>query len=236
MRNPQNPDPRVRWRRVVQACVAAWGLCVGLGFARITSAAGPTAGLEEFVRELEASYRGVRTVRAEFTQTYGWGGRARVESGTVYFARGGRMRWDYHKPQEKLFLSDGKKLLLYIRAEKQLTRSSVRSSDDVRVPFQLLLSRLNLRKVFSRIEFADQALKPEPGDRVLRAFPKQGCEEDYREVLIELTPAFEIRRLVVLYPDRSTMEFTFTRIERNVAFSPALFQFTPPADTEVIEQ
>jgi outer membrane lipoprotein-sorting protein len=192
--------------------------------------------LDQYVHELESSYRGVRSLRAEFTQTYVWGGRKRVESGTVYFARGGLMRWDYREPQEKLFLSSGKKLLLYVPAERQLTRSSVKSSEDVRVPFRLLLSRLDLRKVFSRIEFADEAPRVAPENRVLRAFPKPGYEQDYREVLMEVNPAFDIRRLVVFYSAGSTMEFTFDRIERNVALSPALFRFTPPVDAEVIEQ
>jgi outer membrane lipoprotein carrier protein len=192
--------------------------------------------LEEFVRRLESSYRGVRTLRAQFTQTYVWGGRTRTESGTVYFARGGLMRWDYRAPKEKLFLSDGKKLMLYVPEEKQLTRSPVKSSEDVRVPFRLLLSRLNLRKVFSKLEFADQALQHDPGSRILRAYPKQGYEQDYREVLMEVSPEFDIRRLVVFYPDHGTMQFTFDRIDRNVALNSNLFRFSPPPNTEVIEQ
>jgi outer membrane lipoprotein-sorting protein len=104
------------------------------------------------------------------------------------------------------------------------------------VPFRLLLSRLNLRKVFSKIEFADEALAAQPGNRILRAFPRRGQDEMYSEVLMEVTGAFDIRRLVVFYADRSRMEFTFARIERNAAFSPALFRFVPPPGTEVIEQ
>jgi len=213
-------------------------LCVLGSFALAgrTVAAEPAASLEHYVRALESSYRGVQTLRADFTQTYQWGGRTRVESGTVYFARGGLMRWDYREPKPKLFLTSGKHLLLYIPEEKQLTRTPVKSSEDIRVPFRLLLSRLNLRKVFAKIEFADAALEAAPGDRILRAFPKRGQDEMYSEVLMEVTGAFDIRRLVVFYADRSRMEFTFDRIERNAAFSPALFRFAPPPGTEVIEQ
>lgn len=215
--------------------------CVGLGavlmLAARHSAAFPEASeLEEYIRRLESSYRGVRTLQAQFTQTYVWGGRTRVESGTVTFAKGGLMRWDYREPKEKVFLSDGKKILLYVPEEKQLTRSPVKSSDDIRVPFRLLLSRLRLRKVFSRIEFADQALPHDQRDRVLRAYPRHGYEQDYREVLMEVTPEFDIKRLLVSYPDRSTMEFVFDRIERNIALNPGLFRFTPPPGTQVIEQ
>ncbi|HZP00385.1 MAG TPA: outer membrane lipoprotein carrier protein LolA [Terriglobia bacterium] len=216
-------------------------LCVSCGVllslsVRCSAAHAQGNALEDYIHRLESSYRGVRTLQAEFTQTYVWGGRTRIESGTVIFAKGGLMRWDYREPKEKIFLSDGKKLLLYLPEEKQLTRSPVKSSDDIRVPFRLLLSRLSLRKVFSKIEFADPALPHDQRDRVLRAFPRHGYEQDYRDVLMEVTPDFDIKRLLVSYPDRSTMEFVFDRIKRNIALNPRLFRFEPPPGTEVIEQ
>lgn len=212
-----------------------------MGLSCLASAAPPRAdqqpgSVEEFVRQLESSYRAVKTLRAEFVQTYIADGRTRVESGTVFFARGGRMRWDYHQPEEKVFVSDGKYLLLYVPAEKQLTRSRVKASDDARVPFRLLLSRLNLGRVFGRIEFAGQMLKPEPGDRILRAFPKHEDEGGYHEVLMEITPLFDIRRLVIHFSDQSSMEFTFNGMDRNVQLNSSLFSYTPPAGTEIIDQ
>ena len=93
----------------------------------------------------------------------------------------------------------------------------VKSIDDARVPFPLLVSHFDLRRIFSKIEFADQALKAEPGDRVLRGYPKRGYEEEYSQVLMEVTPQFDVRRLVVFYPDQSVMEFSFDRIETRSA-------------------
>jgi outer membrane lipoprotein-sorting protein len=200
------------------------------------SAGSAPSALDDFVRRLESSYREVKALRAEFTQTHKWGNRTRIESGTVYFARGGLMRWDYHEPSEKLFLATGKNLILYVPAENQVTRSKVKSSEDVRVPFRLLLSRLNLRRVFERIEFADGAMEVQAGSRALRAFPKNAEEVGYREVLMEITPAFDIRRLVIQYVDRSRMEFVFERIQRNATASRSLFQFSPPSGARIIDQ
>jgi outer membrane lipoprotein carrier protein len=192
--------------------------------------------LEDFVRRFESSYRAVKTIRADFTQTYVTEGRTQTESGVVYFARGGLMRWDYQQPQPKLFLSDGKTLQLYVPEEKQLTRTAVKTSDDIRVPFRLLLSRLELRRVFSRIEFAPDALPHQPTDRVLRGYPKKALQEDYRQVLMEIGPQFDIRRLLVTLSDQSTMEFDFDHIERDVPLSRSWFQFLAPPGTEVIDQ
>jgi len=201
-----------------------------------STAAGNTSSLDEFVHQFESSYHAVRTIRANFTQTYVSAGNTRIESGVVYFARGGLMRWDYEQPQSKLFLSDGKSLLLYIPEEKQLTRSSLKASDDLRVPFRLLLSRLELRRVFSRLELTPGAIEHQPADRVLRGYPKKAFREDYQQVLMVISPQFDIRRLLVTLPDRSTMEFDFDHIERDVPLGRPLFRFTPPPGTEVIDQ
>jgi len=191
---------------------------------------------DAYVQQFESSYREVRSLRADFSQTFTSGGRTRIETGRVAFARGGLMRWDYQRPSEKLFLSDGKYASLYIPDEHQLTRTPMKSSADFRVPFELLLSRLNLRRVFARVEMADAALAHDPADHVLRAFPKKEFAEDYTDVLIELGLKFDIRRLVVNYPDNSRMEFRFDHIERNPSLAPSLFQLKPPAGTEIIDQ
>lgn len=197
----------------------------------------PSVSLEDYIHAFESSYHEVNTLRADFTQTYTSGARVRVESGTVSLAKGGRMRWDYREPEAKLFVSDGKEMSLYIPAEKQLSRSGVKATEDFRTPLGVLLSRLSLRKVFSRVEFADQAPpQAEVGNRVLRGYPKKEFEEGYREVLIELSPKMDIRRLVVSYADNSTMEFTFNNIQRNVPLQPSLFHFVPPPGTEIIPQ
>lgn len=190
----------------------------------------------DFVHRLEASYRDVRTLRAAFEQDYQWGERARVESGIVYFARRGRMRWEYRQPREKLFLSDGKSLWLYVPEEKQAARSSVKASQDIRVPLGLLLARVDLYKVFGKIEFADQAFPASLGDRILRAYPKRADEQGFEEVVMEVDPAFDLRRLILVYLDHSRMVFAFSRIERNPPLGDGLFQFNSPPGTEVIEQ
>ncbi len=232
----KNPESAARARGRLGLWLFGWSVVSCWALDRSASTPRPSINADEYVRQLELSYRGVSTLRADFIQNYVWGERKRLESGIVYLARGGLMRWDYQKPIAKLFLSDGKKLLLYIPEENQVTRSPVKSSEDIRAPFRLLLSRLNLRKVFSKIEFADASPGVPPENRLLRAFPKRGYEEEYREVQMELTPEFDIRRLVISYPDHSTMEFTFDHIERNVALSPGFFRFFPPPGAEVIDQ
>jgi outer membrane lipoprotein carrier protein len=196
----------------------------------------PDASIDRYVDQFEQSYRHVENLQADFAQTsFAWG-RTRIESGTVYLARGGRMRWVYHKPETKIFVTKGKTVQLYLPAEKQLRISSLQELESAPTPLDLLLSHIQLGRFFSRIEFAPQALEAGRGDRVIRCAPKPKYEQVLRSCLIEVTPSFDVRRLVIFYPDNSTMQFAFSQIKRNQPLAPSLFSLTPPPGTEVIRQ
>lgn len=211
-------------------------LCMILGAAASACAADASVSIHTYVRRFERTYGNLRTLQADFTQSsFAWG-TSRVESGKVYLAPSGKMRWVYSKPEEKIFLSDGRRTYFYVPEEKQLTISSIREVQDARVPLDILVSHLPLSRVFSRVKFADQSLHAAPGDRVIRGYPKAKYRKDYRSCLIELTPDYNVRRLVIFYPDNSTMQFTFTHIERNKPINPSLFVFVPPPGTEIIHQ
>jgi outer membrane lipoprotein carrier protein len=232
-------NPNSFWPSVAVGA-SRWLLFIGLAtwFTAGARAQAPATAVnaDDYIAKFEASYHDVHSLKAEFNQIYLMGNRTRVESGKVCFVRGGLMRWDYQRPMEKLFISDGKQVALYVPDEHQLTRSSMKASDDYRIPFEILLSRFNLKKVFAHVELADDALDHDAGDHVLRAYPKTEFAEEYSSVLIELGPDFDMRRLVVNYPDRSRMTFRFDHIERNPALPISLFRFTPPTGTEIIDQ
>lgn len=204
--------------------------------AALSASQAPAAGLplDEFINEVQSSYRDVEAIRADFTQTYDTGGSTRVESGTVVFARGGRMRWDYREPEKKVFLSNKKEVLLYLPEEGQLNRSSVKQSEDFRVPFRLLLSRIDLRKVFSRFEDADNQFQHPLGDRVIIAYPKNADKMGYKHVVMEFGPQMDIRRLEIVYTNNTVMKFSFSHIDRNPTLTAAMFELTPPPGTQII--
>ena len=53
------------------------------------------ADAKAFARALESRYAHARTLKAAFLERYSDGtGASQSESGTVYFSRPGRMRWD----------------------------------------------------------------------------------------------------------------------------------------------
>lgn len=198
------------------------------------SAAADRLPLDQFITKVQSSYHDVKAIRADFTQTYDAGGGTRVESGAVVFARGGRMRWDYREPEKKVFLSNKNEVLLYLPEEGQLNRSSVKQSEDFRVPFRLLLSRFDLKKVFEKFEDADNQFQHPAEDRVIIAYPKHAEKLGYQHVVMEFDPLMDIRRLVIVYSDNTVMKFRFSHIDRNPSLASALFELTLPPGTRII--
>jgi outer membrane lipoprotein carrier protein len=143
------------------------------------------------------------------------------------------MRWEYRSPEEKLFVSDGRTVYLYVPEERQVTRESVDDSFDDRIPLMFLLGRSDLENEFERIE----RLASEPqvaGTEVLRMYPRR--ENDIEEVLLEVDPAsFDIRRLRLAYRDGSVSEFIFNGIRTNTGVDPSRFEFEPPPGVDVVE-
>src|SRR5258706_14987722 len=80
--------------------------------------------LDQVIRALETRYNRLETLKANFTQLYREDDRAapREEAGLVYLKKPGRMRWEYTRPEVKLFVSDGKIFYFYVPADRQVTR------------------------------------------------------------------------------------------------------------------
>ncbi len=196
----------------------------------------PGPSLRELIKGLENSYSDVRTLEAQFIQKLNvGGGRVRVEKGKLYLARGGRMRWEYREPEEKYFIADNERTYLYVPSEQLVTKSAAKRSGDVRIPFQLLLRRPKLNRIFAKVELLEGEELLDPENFLLRCIPK-GKRPGYRQVLLEVTPAFDIRRIVLHYPGGHVMEFQFSHWRRNIPIADSRFRFVPPKGARVIEE
>src|SRR3984893_2319576 len=134
------------------------------------------------VHALEKHYQSVRTLKAVFYERYSDGkGPGTAESGTVYFSRPGRMRWDYESPEQKVFLVDGTNVWFYVPADRTVSRAKMRESSDWRTPIALLVGKADLSRLCRSIDIVTSVLssggKPEThplrdGDTVLRCTPR----------------------------------------------------------------
>ncbi len=119
---------------------------------------GSVADAKSAVRALESRYEHARTLKATFFERYSDGkGAVQSESGTVYFSRPGRMRWDYESPEQKLFLVDGTNVWFYVPADRTVSRAKMKESSDWRTPIALLVGKADLSRLCRSIEIVASA-------------------------------------------------------------------------------
>jgi outer membrane lipoprotein carrier protein len=228
------------------------GALLGAFVGSATAAQKPTADVARVVLALESHYRNANTLEAVFLERYSEGGRqARVESGRVFFARPGHMRWEYQSPEAKLFVSDGKLLWFYVPQDHTATRQSVKLTEDWRTPLALLTGQVKLSRLCGRIDLDDGPPHSE-GHVVLRCWPRgeaspnpsAGAQNDstpldagagFTEVFLEVNPENgELSDVRVEQPGGVELEFRFGAWQMNPPLPGSLFRFTPPIGVAIV--
>jgi outer membrane lipoprotein carrier protein len=197
------------------------------------SAAAPD--LHSLASAVDAHYNHLQTLQAEFTEIYRGGAVERTESGTLWLKKPGKMRWEYRSPKEKLFVGDGKYGWFYVPGEKQVRRTPMRQLDDLRSPLAFLLGKTKLEKELRGLSYAPDVTPLQPNDFVLRGVP-QAMADRVNQVLIEVTPGYEIARLVIEEADGSTTDYRFSEQKENVKLEDGRFRFEVPPGAEVIDE
>jgi outer membrane lipoprotein carrier protein len=209
----------------------------------LVSMAQPIGAVAEDVRSVAHSvdehYNHLHSLQAEFTEEYRGSGMERTEAGTLWLEKGGikkpgKMRWEYRSPREKLFVSDGKDAWFYVPGDRQVRKTDARKLEDVRSPLSFLLGKSKLERELQGLSLAPDAEVKSVGNVVLRGVPV-ALADRVGEILIEVTPARQISRIVIHDVDGSDTEYRFTGQTENVEIPAGRFEFRPPAGVETVE-
>ena len=203
------------------------------------------------VQRVEAKYRSARTLQATFLERYTENGRVvRVEAGTAYFRRPGKMRWEYQSPEKNLFLVDGKSAWFYVPADHTVTRVPAKESADWRTPLALLAGEMKMSRVCERILPSTDEL-PETQDNVVLScelrdstaanekqgsgqLPSQG-DASARAVFFEVVKnSGTLVRISVRDPGGVGVEFHFADWQFDPPVGDALFRFVPPPGVAIV--
>jgi outer membrane lipoprotein carrier protein len=203
-------------------------------------AAGAQQSADAVARAVQQHYDGVRDFTADFTQAYEGGTlrRKTSERGTVLVKKPGKMRWTYKTPEEKLFISDGRKIYFYVPADKQVTVTSMPSEDKASTPILFLVGKGNLTADFT-VSFAENApgAPGQAADSVaLRLVPKVRTPDYDSLVLIVDRRTLALRMLIARDAQSGTSTFTFSNLKENVGLSDGQFTFSIPRGADVITQ
>ena len=202
-------------------------------WASLAFAASPT-NVDVIAQKVDERYNRLRTLHAEFTETYRGAGIDRTESGTLWLKKPGKMRWEYRSPTEKLFISDGHDAWFYVPGDRQVRKTDVKKLDDLRSPLAFLLGKTKLEKELQGLSVAADVPPKDPANVVLRGVPKAMADR-VNQVLLEITPDSHIAGITIEEQDGSVTEYRFAQQKDNLPLADSRFQFVPPAGVEVVD-
>jgi outer membrane lipoprotein carrier protein len=196
-------------------------------------AASPAPDLEVVVEGLQRRYASVDSLTGDFQQTYRAPGIEQVESGVFWLKKPGFMRWECRRPEEKLFVADGKESFHYVSQDRQVYVQPFSASDLYSTPLEFLLGAKNIRESFTvswETEF-----KPKSGHTYLIRLTPRRPDAVYSFLVLELDQeTWDIRRLLIRESGGNTSEFLFTDVATDVKIENSKFRFKPPKGVEVI--
>lgn len=236
--------------------MSRWGfLLLGLTLAVATgvSKAETSPEAAPVVRAVETRYHNAKTLKAIFLERYSSARNSlQTESGTVYFSRPGRMRWEYESPESKLFVADGKLVWFYVPADHTVTRAPMKESSDWRTPLALLTGKTKLSSLCDRIDLAPPpataghvtlVCRPRgEGKQVAAAATNgdaslSGPDQPFDQVFLEVDrETGELADVRVLQPGGIELEFRFGNWSENIPLQESLFHFQAPSGVAIVNQ
>ncbi len=232
-------------------------LALATFFLSAAASPGPSDDAKRIVQLVESRYHSARTLKAVFLERYTEGRlTVRVESGTAYFSRPGRMRWEYEEPEVKLFLTDGKTVWFYVPSDHTVTRAPMKESSDLRTPLSLITGRSSLDRFCKHID-----LLPQPGEVgavTLRCQPRGSSDSasssnnhsastvrtsspqdpgEIREVILDVDPRDGwLTRVVIRQTGGIELEYRFGRWQKDMDLPETMFHFTAPKGVAIVEE
>ncbi len=229
---PRTPHPAPR-AGLLAAC-AATGLAGLMLLGMPTRSVASALTAEEVAERVQATYKSFSDLQAAFVQraTNRLSGASQEASGRLFLKWPGKMRWEYEKPEPRLFLIDGKTLWSYSPAERQAVAQEVTGALGTG-PIGILFGISSLRRDF-RVKAIVHAGTKEGNEYLLDLIPK-GQDLSFKRVILAVDrESFLIQRLTVfdLYGNTTAVELSDLKV--NGGLKEGLFQFSPPPGTELV--
>ena len=220
----------VRRNAIAVAMLAPLTVLIGLS----EMVAAEARGASSLAQAVDVHYNRLKTLRADFTETYSGAGIDRTEAGVLWLKKPGKMRWEYRSPREKLFVSDGKDAWFYVPEDRQARKESAKKLEDIRSPLAFLLGKTKLEKELRGLSVAPDIEPLAAGDVVLRGVPT-ALADRVSEIVLEVSPENRIVRIVIQDVDGAATEYRFSALKEDGAIADGRFGFKPPAGTEIVE-
>jgi len=193
----------------------------------------PVDCAHEVAARVQAHYDGVQDLEARFTQTsrsvaLGRAGQELQASGVAVFAKPGRMRWTYEKPEPSVVVSDGETLWIYDPKAREVQEFPVGQGFLSGSAVQFLLGEGRIL-----LDFDVRAEKCPSHTVRLSLTPKQDATYEVLELLVVAESGVVTGTAVVdLFGNRTEVIFESMQVDRHP--DPASFRFQAEPDVRVL--
>ncbi len=204
---------------------------------RLTLAATAAApDVNEVADKVDATCSRVQDLSARFRQTATNRSLGQVQeaSGVVLMKRPGKMRWEYDKPESRLFVTDGKTLWAYSPVDRQVVVQDVGEAFSSRVPLSFLAGDCQVRREFTIAAVENAATRGSTSFMVLDLKPKQP-EAGIARMLLEVNlQTYTVERATLFDAAGNTTVIALTNLKLNSGLTDEQFTFAPPAGVTVV--
>jgi outer membrane lipoprotein carrier protein len=192
--------------------------------------------VDEVVDRVDATCSRIQDLSARFHQTASSRATGTVQEadGIVLMKRPGRMRWEYQKPEARLFVTDGKTLWAYSPMDKQVVVQDVGEAFTSRVPLSFLAGECQLRREFTVAAVENAATRGSRSFIILDLKPKQPEAGIARMLLDVNLQAYTVEKTTVFDAAGNTTVIALTNLKLNTGIADQQFQFTPPPGVAVV--
>jgi outer membrane lipoprotein carrier protein len=178
-------------------------------------------------------YEKTKDFKADFEQSYRYAAMERTQksSGTVEVKKPGFMRWDYVKPNPKLFVLDGKALYTYDPDDNSVMVKKDFSSDALPMAVTFLWGKGKLSDEFdlSKVE------RPDYGPVVLQLMPRKPQPGVTRLFFVVDSETGTVTTSVIFDSEGNENRIAFSNVKVNTGIADGRFSFQIPKGADVKE-
>lgn len=202
-------------------------------------AAPPTA--DPLIGALQAKLDTLQSLSGRFVQRLDSKslGRPRSEEGRFYLRKPTLMRWEYERPEEKLAIADGRHTWLYLPADREAHRGSLRDLEQGGTAALMLSGRIRLDRDFASRRLAGEELAAAGPQgfadaAVFELIPTRRTEEMEKVILAVEPRRLRVRRVSVVDALGDRLILELFDLEEDLRLDDALFRFEPPPGVTII--
>ncbi len=189
--------------------------------------------LDEFIKGVEATYKDVQSLSADFVQVTRSVamGEEPAQKGKVLLARPQKMRWEFAGADARLFVTDGAQMWIYSPAQQQVHVYKDLGGAAGGTGMESLLTNLDqLDELFEVERLESDATR---SSAVLKLVPRSEANFKHLRLVID-KKKYLLEQVTIVDAFDNETELSFAQMKFNVSPGDDQFTFTPPAGVEVI--